>query len=192
MNAIVTAGVDPSWVDNFKNMILDEEVKRRSSLGIQAQDKSRVQLFIALGNSTSAKNSLGQTPLHLISAMQPPLLNSECRPHLHVLAFLANHNERKEVNEPDNFGCVPLHYAASVSEYNVDQLVRNGTDLASVTREGLTALHIAAISRQSNIVSYLITHLKETMFTDMIDWKYCLGRSALHYACRSGRIESKW
>ena len=68
-----------------------------------------------------------------------------------------------------------------------------GADVFGVTNEGMTILHIAARTRQSDIVAFALSKLHraaESFKSWFVNKQDGSGRSALHYACRSGRPES--
>ena len=88
----------------------------------------------------------------------------------------------------------PFHFSCMLSECFVKELLAHGASPTATTLEGLSPLHLAARACQSNIVGILISHLSregdpETLAAH-VNAKDQIGRSPLHYACRSGRPET--
>lgn len=74
-----------------------------------------------------------------------------------------------------------MHYAASNGNKKVgDILIKNGTDVDAVDKNGQTALHVAAKKSKSKILSVLIANGADA---DIADDK---GKTALHFAAKKG------
>ncbi|KAK3177239.1 hypothetical protein OEA41_008568 [Lepraria neglecta] len=86
------------------------------------------------------------------------------------LEFLLGSKCNPDVNVADSKEIRPIHLAATLSERRVRRMLNEGADSKALTIEGQSAV--------SEGQSKMIDRLDEE------------GRTALHYACRSGRIES--
>ena len=67
----------------------------------------------------------------------------------------------EDVNVRDNDGATALHYATSISEFNVAKSLREGADPTILTVESVSALYIACRARQPNIVGLLLATYKK-------------------------------
>ncbi|KPM36916.1 hypothetical protein AK830_g9654 [Neonectria ditissima] len=155
----------------------------------------------SLGVSPVKTNDNGQTPLHIVAGFHPFAFRpgsdrqNERQPHGYD-ACLFDHlvGLYKNVDCVDNDGVTPLHIASTFSEYLTRRLLEKGADPRNKTLEGLTPLHLAARSRQSNtlgiLLSWLQANMDESTAMELLNARDCLARSALYYACASGRIET--
>ncbi|RAK98716.1 ankyrin, partial [Aspergillus ibericus CBS 121593] len=86
----------------------------------------------------------------------------------------------------------PIHLAAARSEALVDWLIRRGASLTGKkTRAGENILHIAAAARDSNTVGLLLeSYANQAQRRMAINEADQHGRTPLHVACCSGRVES--
>lgn len=146
-------------------------------------------------------NYAGLTPLHILSSYRPTGLDERSIPFSqgytafdHVLA-LAVKGDR--VNAQDGQGVTPLHLASTFSDYNTRRLLESAADVSLATREGLTALHFAARSRQPNILGMLLESLRaqggsDEEFRNVVNAEASgyLHQTALYFACTSGVFES--
>jgi ankyrin repeat protein len=98
------------------------------------------------------------------------------------------------VNRADNQGVTPLHTVSTFSPFLTHRLLAEGANVEATTSEGLNAFHLAARSRQSNIIGLLISWLQskgdQKSLTKVIEAKDARGRTPLYYACASGRVET--
>ncbi|KAJ5591628.1 uncharacterized protein N7459_001997 [Penicillium hispanicum] len=181
---LVRLGLDPAATDYEGNTPLMEAARSDSS-----NKTDFLKHLVSCGLEVDQKNIHGRSVLHTLCSQ------SGDRTHLPM-------NERpldfvlrvcKNVDPVDHRDITPLHLAASISEEYVFKLLNAGADLFKATRDGMTALHIAARARQSGIVCLLLSKLKaldEEKRRSFIDKKDRNGRGALHHACRSGRPET--
>ncbi|KAJ5288158.1 hypothetical protein N7478_003844 [Penicillium angulare] len=93
----------------------------------------------------------------------------------------------------DHEGIQPLHIAATISETFVYKLFNVGADIGAATNDKMTVLHLATRARQSGIIDMILSRANslsaETCF-NFVNTQDEDGRTALHYACRSGRPET--
>ncbi|KAK4082748.1 uncharacterized protein Triagg1_1638 [Trichoderma aggressivum f. europaeum] len=134
-------------------------------------------------------NNQGRTPLHIASGIETEAVDSryEKTPINYLLSVCKN------LSPADSDGITPLHLAATISEYHVAALLRAGANVAAVTLDGLTPLHLAVRACQSNIVGMLLDKVERDGSSNgstFVNHRDNSGRTALHYACRSGRPEA--
>ena len=180
---LLKAGADPLRVNYAGNTLLHEIVtcyRTGNVLGV-------VKLLIEIGVPPRARNNRGQTAFHFVAACLPPNTDgTKASP----LDFFLESEIGADINSKDNNGIRPIHLAATVSEEVVSKLIDCGADATATTHEGKTILHIAARSRQSNIIGLVLEHFSVINRLDLIDATDAVGRTALHHACRSGRPET--
>lgn len=173
--------VHPPPIDDNGNTIFHEICL---SLGYSADTLEGIS---QQGVDINQPNHMGRTPLHVICSVGWYNARS-CRPRLlWMLERIQN------VDAADIDGIRPLHMASMMSEYLTKELLAHGADPTAPTLEGLTALHLAARARQSNIVGMLIGSIRSqnpTKFATLLDARDQVGQSPLFYACRSGRHET--
>ncbi|KAH7333115.1 putative ankyrin repeat protein, partial [Rhexocercosporidium sp. MPI-PUGE-AT-0058] len=188
LKGLVRAGADPRVVDNEGNTLFHELALSNPS---PAAIVSVMGWLLEMGVEVHARNLAGRTPLHIASATEDEQ-DSYSRSEL-FMDWLLNGRlcPPLEFDALDNLGASAIHYAASFSETHVGRLLRAGADPTLTTNEKLTPLHIAARGRQSNVIALLLwEYQKRGILEKMLDANDDSGRTALHYACRSGRHES--
>ncbi|RDW59222.1 hypothetical protein BP5796_12146 [Coleophoma crateriformis] len=185
---LVNSGADPLTVDKNNNTLLHAFALRHPVTDFT----SKLKRLIELGVPTNSQNTSGLTPLHIACATRTESLKlSERNKDLLDLLLDGKLCPISNFNALDQIDASPMHYAASFSEFNVGRLLRLGADPTLKTYEGLTPLHIAARGRQSNVIGLLLSEFKKRhLLAQEIDQTDGSGRTALHYACRSGRPES--
>ncbi|KAK4186673.1 ankyrin [Podospora australis] len=100
------------------------------------------------------------------------------------------------VDQTDQDGTTPLHLASTHCEFTTRCLLEAGADPVKATRENLTPLHLAVISRRPNILALLLESLRSRMtpesLSSILNTKAQVYRllTILQYACRSGQSES--
>jgi ankyrin repeat protein len=141
----------------------------------------------------------GRTPHHVFSSLRPRALDdysfkisgSPIAETTHFDDFLGY---IMQIDPIDTQGITPLHLASTFSEYLTKRLLAVGADPLRRTEEGLTVFHLAARSRQPNIIGVLFDFFKIAKNShDLIptlNVEDRLGRTPLFYACASGCIES--
>lgn len=151
--------------------------------------------FESLANSGVDVNALdlyGRLPLHTFcgsSWMHDEFLLDGQVPRPATEWLLRHTND---IDTPDKEGITALHIASMMSQYLVKKLLAAGADPKRTTCDGMTALHLAARARQSNIVGMLTEDANQDgeFRRGLINAKDKVGRTPLHYACRSGRPET--
>lgn len=182
---LVEKGADLHKSDHFGNNAFHYLARQPPT----SSDRGQPNLFdtmLRLGVDPSKKNHLGQLPLHVAAGTRQ---ESYYRDVVDAMDFLLDLNCGSDVNANDHSGLRPIHYAATISSFRVQSLMARGANASAITFDDQTILHIACRARDSNTVG-LITEIFQSMNPALIDHVDRTGRTALHHACRSGRIES--
>ncbi|MCJ1255632.1 hypothetical protein MMC24_003449 [Lignoscripta atroalba] len=181
---LVSSGVDPMRTDYAGNTLLHEAARKPPD---RYQDEliELLETILELGISPSAKNNEGQTAVHNAARIQ-----QESDYPMSPLEFLLGPRCNIDANVADNNGVRPIHLAAKVCESTVARLLKAGADPTVLTVEDQSPLMVACQARQSNIVGLLVDVYIEQGQSRFVDHTDVTGRTALHWACRSGRCES--
>ncbi|KAF5013105.1 hypothetical protein FDECE_875 [Fusarium decemcellulare] len=187
---LIDAGLSPCALDYKGNTLCHELVMARGCSRDPDVALVFLSLFEQIGLDTDQPNLSGTSPLHLASQMC--LDGQECDEHARqCFEWLLDHSS--DPNAVDRYGLRPIHFAASTFEYTVDRLLRAGADPFVSTSQGMNVLHIASRCRRSNILGQLLERMKELdplALTKALNQKNMRQLTPLHYASRSGRIES--
>ncbi|KAI1118734.1 ankyrin repeat-containing domain protein [Nemania sp. NC0429] len=187
LSFLARSGVDPTIQDDEGQTPIHLVVKVFSD---QPHDGMRfVNALVELGASPTEITKGCQTVLHLASSITTP------RGQDNWIDVILKEPmfEIPGPNIPNIYGVTPLHHAAYTSEFTVGKLLQLGADPTCITTEGLSPLHIACIARKPVIVSLLLSCYKEHgvlgKFLNQSP-SNITGSPPLHYACRSGCLES--
>lgn len=196
----VSKGLDPITVDHEGNTLMHEAMPRLAKRPAASDVLTRLQKH---GISATEPNCFGRNPLHVISSFRPgafdPCSSSTgppSRPTNADEAPIFDHVLRLQydIDWVDRYGVTALHLASTFSEYLTRTLLQAGADASQASDEGLTALHLAARSRQANIIGILIdwvaSHAATEALHAALNAKDVLNRSPLYYAVASGVVES--
>ncbi|KAL5350008.1 hypothetical protein ACLOAV_005044 [Pseudogymnoascus australis] len=193
---LVDHGVNPKATDNAGNTVFHDMMLRanRHPYGNLSRSFYSFDWLISIGIDPLQTNHSGRSPLHSVSATLPYIEAEKSSSGSNTTAFdyvLAFH---KDVNRADNMGVTALHLAATLSEYQTRRLLEAGADASLATHEGMTALHLAARSRRPNILALLLESLELRLgreeMKSILDAQANYFKTALHFACASGRVES--
>ena len=189
---LVGKGVNPKDTDHEGNTLwhIASEIRHPTDI---------FPTLLALGIDPERPNHSGRTPLHMFGSKRPHALDaygfkisrdeiSQTTPFDLFLSHIT------EIDPADDDGITPLHLASTFSQYLTSRLLEVGADLSRCTTEGLTVFHLAARSRQPNILGVLFDFHRKNMNTDalglLLNMRDKIGRTALVYACASGCIET--
>lgn len=186
---LITLGLDLKAVDYRGNSLLHELALRSNMLDSYSGPKMLplwIQL-ISLGLDPNQQNNRGRTVLHQLAAKEIGSHGGFKCDHVSVLDLALS--QVRNIDQSDHQGLTALHLASTVCEYTTKKLLDAGADPSLASNDGLTPLHLAARARQCNSVGLLLDYLSrgESSIVDAKDEK---GRSALYYACQSGRPET--
>ncbi|KAH8714742.1 ankyrin repeat-containing domain protein [Ilyonectria robusta] len=196
---LVSQGIDPHQTDSRGNTLWHLAAPRFAKA---PPDSAMISELRGLGVNPVRKNHDGQTPLHIVARFHPSAFrssnsfSSNGRPtNADDACFFDTFvSLYKNVDCVDNDGVTPLHVASTFSEYLTRRLLEEGADPRKKTLEGLTPLHLAARSRQTNTLGILLAWLKaevdEATALELLNACDRMNRSALYYGCASGRVET--
>lgn len=186
MQQLIKAGADINEVDFAGNTPF---IDAAASRGHFAELKIRLEALLKLGGIADASNNNKQTALHKVAGLRnldPAQYSRQGIPER--IDFLLKPRLGLDLHARDNQGKMAIHYAASTSEINTWKLVQAGADLRAQSNDGRNSLHFAAEAAQSNVVGFICSLYSHD--SSLIDQKDEKGRTALHYAARSGISES--
>jgi ankyrin repeat protein len=184
---LAEAGADPTARDFAGNTILHQAARQTRSYH-QKEQAELLDTILELRVSPFSRNNVGQTPFHIAAGMNRSRMMTMYKTDPYE--FLLGPKCNLDVNDADYRGIRPIHLAASLSEVQFARLMEEGADPLAVTVEGQSVLQIASRARQSNIVGLILDLYKDIGRTDLIDHVDKQGKTSLHYACKSGRLES--
>lgn len=201
---LVSLGLDVHNTDYQGNTLLHELCWRINTHHNKKDNLDRLKMLLSLGIDVNRPNNRGRLPLHRLCTKAESNRDGWDESILDLVI-----SSTKDINVRDRDGIAPLHLAVTVSEYYTKKLLEAGADPMIETFEGLTPLHLAARSRQGNIVGMLLdalhrldsdqppssrmTHgawLTRTSNTAITGVNVEANRTTpLYYACLSGRPE---
>ncbi|KAE8454120.1 hypothetical protein EG329_005044 [Mollisiaceae sp. DMI_Dod_QoI] len=185
VQALVAAGANPLSTNHAGNSLLHEVLG--SYTGHLERSIRLVNLLLDIGVPAGARNNHGQTPFHRACRLHAQYMYSGMSD---LVEEILKTKLGAFINAEDNDGIRPIHLAATTSEFLVARLILHGADATAVTNDDMTLLHIAARARQSNVIGLLFEHFSKVGRSDILHLRDSIGRTALHYACRSGHPES--
>lgn len=184
---LVDHGADPKKRDSAGNTAFHEVIPRFGSSGVPPEVFRGLS---AAGLDASQANQLGRTPLHILCGFKYWTHETD---HPSALDYILS-KDPAMINQKDNNGVTPLHIASTFSEFLTRCLLEKGSDPVLTTNEGLTTFHLAARSRQANVVGILLDWLRsrtdQQTLVKVLNSKDSQGRSPIYYACASGRVET--
>lgn len=194
---LVGHGVDPKQTDNHGNTIFHEMVPECATFIYgQGRNFGQFKKLVELGVDPQQPNGDGRTPLHIASSILPGALSPGPRSGTgSTTLFDWFLNKQQNVDAVDKDNVTALHLASTFSEYLSSRLLESGANPLNQTKQGLNGLHLAARSRQPNIIGMMLDKLRsEAANGQSLQSILASGSSnlpsPLYYACASGRIES--
>lgn len=200
MRYLVSHGIDPKATDLKGNTLWHLAAPDLAKGGSESDLATELN---NLGVDPEKANNDGRSPLHVLVSYHPSAFrqstifeghsgratNADDKPFFDYFVGLY-----KNIDCADTNGVSPLHIASTFSEYLTRRLLEEGADPRKPTEEGLTPIHLASRSRQTNTLGILLAWLSSTLnkevFARALDARDRLGRAALYYACASGRVET--
>ncbi|KAL4938880.1 hypothetical protein BDV06DRAFT_231461 [Aspergillus oleicola] len=190
MNVLLSLGVDPALPNYNGNTFLHSLA---AHIAPYQDDKGvlAVRALLQNGMSPTIKNHKGQTPLHLLcTQVSQHYFAPTAVLRIAAIDVLLDAGLVESLNTPDYDVVLPIHLATTISELLVGKLISRGADTTRSTKDGRNLLHIASAARQSNIVGLLLEKYASIDRMDLVNAQCNNGRTPLHEACRSGRIET--
>ena len=199
LERMVHEGLNPTHIDHEGNTLLHEAAPQLAKIRTIIGAPSLIQKLVEMSVDPRQRNHLGRTPLHILASIHPGSFDPGTggtpskADHLSGFDFYLSRYPDL-VDCADAQGVLPLHLASTFSEYMTRRLLEEGASPSKPTREGLTPLHLAARSRQANIIGILLDRLRLTFVPDelitVLNAKDTLNRTTLYYAVASGLVES--
>lgn len=159
--AFIDLGLDVYAVDHDGNTLLHEFATRHDTHSTYSSSNcvAAFEALISLGLDLERKNHKGQTVLHILTSSQSAYeyYNSKSTRDMFIDKVMSL---MSTLNVCDNNGVTPLHISSTLGSIYTKKLLEAGADATAQTHEQLTPLHLAARSRQSNVVGLLIDHLR--------------------------------
>ncbi|KAI0425667.1 ankyrin repeat-containing domain protein [Xylaria sp. FL1042] len=172
LELLLARGLDYSAVDNSGNNLLHELAIR--PLNHRGQRHEAIlglwNQLLSLGLDLNQRNYTGRTPLHILcsSTSQLDSLKPLTVLPIDIVISKMKTSGSMTVDAADNTGITPLHLASTTSGVYAQKLLDAGADPTRATMEGRTPLHLAAQSRESNIVGILLDALyRRQMMADL-------------------------
>ncbi|KAJ5856590.1 uncharacterized protein N7529_010534 [Penicillium soppii] len=187
---LLSHGADPKMPNHEGDTLLHNLAAKFATIR-EDTALSAILKLLKMGISPTVRNLQGRTALHMLCSQSSDHLfaaaadRGKC-----AIDLLLDAGFDSAMNIPDHDGIRPIHLAATVSEHLVGKLIARGADAMSHTKEGRNILHIASTARQSNVVGLLLDYYDAECKTSLIDAQSKHGRTPLHVACRSGRVET--
>ncbi|KAJ0417945.1 ankyrin repeat-containing domain protein [Aspergillus carlsbadensis] len=187
---LLRSGADPKMANYKGDTVLH---RLAANVGTIAEDTivAAIEKVLGMGVSPVVRNYKGQTPLHMVCSLVSEhhfrvAPGAEKAP----IDILLDAGLIAGLEIADHDGILPIHLAATVSEVLVAKLISRGASTTAVTRDGRNLLHIALTARQSNVVGLLLEHYPSAIQESMANAPCKRGRTPLHEAARSGRLET--
>ncbi|KAF0317351.1 hypothetical protein GQ607_015398 [Colletotrichum asianum] len=195
-------GLDPQVVDNDGNTLLHELSWHPSNFDNFTSVIPVWKQLFDLRLDPEKTNQKVRTPLHNLPCKARRGWGEPDATYPMDLLLL----RMETIDATDEDGINPLHIAVTTSEYHAKKLIDAGANPNVATNKGLTPLHLAIRSRQSNIVGLLLDSLCQpagfeyarlsaslaedcTLLNPCVNNEDKKGQTSLHYACKSGRPE---
>lgn len=186
---LISLGLDLQAVDYHGNSLL-HELALRSHIMDSYSGPHLLPLWnqlISMGVSVNQQNNQGRAVLLQLAAKDAGGHGGLKCDHSTVLDSTIS--QVQDINQRDHQGLTALHLASTVCVYTTKKLLDAGADPSLASNDSLTPLHLAARARQCNSAGLLLDFLSRDD-TTVINAKDKRGRTALYYACQSGRPET--
>lgn len=186
LTVLKSLGLDHSVSDHEGNTPIHEVVADK----MLRRKRNVLEELMGMGMDINQRNHRGQTALHFVCSRL--VCENDRQESVHkTFEYILKNTECPKVADHD--GIQPVHIAATISEIFVYKLLNSGADICAATNDKMTILHIASRARQSGIVDMVLLRAKSLLGNSRLNFVNAQdgdGRTALHYACRSGRPET--
>ncbi|KAI0103902.1 ankyrin repeat-containing domain protein [Nemania sp. FL0031] len=172
LELFLARGLDSSVVDNYGNNLLHELAMCPLNHG-GYRHETMLRLWnqlLSLGLDLSQRNFAGRTPLHILCSSKAQADSSKPLTMLPIDLVISKMKTSGSltIDVADNSGITPLHLSSTTSGVYTQKLLDAGADPVRATMEGRTPLHLAAQSRETNIVGILLDALyRNQMIADV-------------------------
>ncbi|CAG9990794.1 unnamed protein product [Clonostachys byssicola] len=187
---LVEKGVDPQQPDLEGNTIWHEGARWFPGRAVRQQVFMDLQ---ELGVSCNWGNSHGVLPFHVLCRFKKALPRSPSSQEWPCAFDILRETNPEVINSTDNDGVSPLHITSTCSTNLTRRLLELGADITQTTHEKLTVFHLAARSRQVDVIWLLIdwfrTNREDRNWNEFLNARDVMGRTASYYACASGSNE---
>ncbi|KAI0971998.1 ankyrin repeat-containing domain protein [Xylaria arbuscula] len=172
LGILLARGMDHRAVDNYGNNLLHELATHSLNDGSHRPEAilGLWNRLLSLGLDPRQRNCAGRTPLHILCSSKSQHYVSRLSMVLPIDIVISKMKtlEPMTIDVADNSGITPLHLASTTSGVYAQKLLDAGADPTRATIEGRTPLHLAAQSRESNIVGILLDALhRHQMIVDL-------------------------
>ncbi|KAI3144141.1 hypothetical protein CBS147326_1145 [Penicillium roqueforti] len=190
LDFLLSLGADPKMVNYEGDSFLHHLAANFATISEDTALLAMIKLM-KMGVSPTLPNFRGRTPLHMLCSQSSDyLFAATAEGGKYAIDLLLDAGLGAALNLSDHQGIRPIHLATTVSEQLVGKLFARGADATVSTKDGRNLLHIASTARQSNCVGLVLDHCNPKELDSMLNTRSEDGRTPLHVACRSGRLET--
>lgn len=178
---LIRMSSSPHSVGHDGNTIIHDiltHMLTRMRTRMRGSDKveTALRLVVSAGADVSAKNSKGQSALHIVCPANARVVIDS--PYFRNL----------DINERDNDGLTPLHSLIVCGEDIITDLLQRGANSSIKSNTALLPLHCAARVGQAGVAGLLLAQYQSQAALLQDINSLGGGLSPLHYACLAGSV----